>query len=176
MPKVAQDKWHVKRYELVDFIKKNFSTIDAQLNMPICPKEKIYLGKNLYNLKEYIQWYINVFMNQSGKADEMAAEKLRHEKYKADKAMYEAEERAENLLNKDFVLSSISLIISGTKRKFLSWIKRLPPLLAHKSASEIEIILKEELYKILSDLAKGMNAIIPKKRKESREKKEKKNK
>ena len=163
------NEWSISRKKMCEFFEVTWSTIEKRLKMFDCPKEEIVLERNTYDLKAYTNWLLNYFIPKQNKASDMAAEKLRHEKYKADKAMYDAEERANELLSKSEVVSAISFIITGTKNKFLAWIKRLPPLLEHKSAREIEPILQEELYNILSDLAKGMKAIIPKSRKKESE-------
>ena len=130
------------------------------------PKDRVILARNTYDLKAYVQWLIKYYYAVTGK--EMAKEKLRHEKYKADKAMYDAEERARELLPRGEVVSGLSLLFTGVKNKLLGWIKRLPGLLAHKTARDIEELLEQELYVVLSDLSKGIGLLVPKEKKKAR--------
>lgn len=161
---IPDDRWIVSRAELIDLFQSTPDLHDKRFRSPTFPKEKVVLGSNRYNLKEYLWWIFHVLMaNTSG--EEMQKEKLRHEKYKADKAMYDAEERANQLLSRNVVVSGLSLLLSGVKNKLLAWIKRLPGLLANKSAREIEPILEHELYVILFDMSKGIKKLIPKEKK-----------
>ena len=148
----------------MDLFEINWTTHQTRFNNPTFPREKVVLGVNQYDLKEYLSWIINVLYAPT-QNEEMAKHKLRHERYKADKAMYDAEERARQLLPRDEVVSGLSMLLSGTKNKFLAWIKRLPGLLEMKTARQIEPVLERELFIILSELAKGIGVIVPKEKK-----------
>jgi hypothetical protein len=162
---IPDDKWILTRLELTDLFGLHWQTHEARFRAPMFPREDVVLGNNQYDLKAYIEWMINVYFAAKD-SDAMFKEKLRHEKYKADKAMYDAEERARLLLPRDEVVSGLSLLLSGIKNKFLEWVKRMPGLLAMKTARQIEPILQKELFLILSDLAKGIALIVPKMLKE----------
>lgn len=161
---VDPDHWVCSRAEIMDLFPLHWNTHQTRFNGPTFPKEDVVLGNNKYDIKPYINWLINVHYAAINN-EEMAREKLRHEKYKADKAMYDAEERVKRLLPRDEVISGLGLLLTGVKNKFLAWIKRLPGLLAGKTAREIEPILEHELYVILSDLAKGIGLIAPREKK-----------
>lgn len=156
-----ENRWLLTRKEMIAFFApQSWATIHSRMLSPTCPKEKISVGWNQYDVRAYVRW-LEKFLSQENTSAEMAKEKLRHEKYKADKAMYEASERANKLLSRDIVIADISSVISGTKAKFLSWISRLPPLFVNKNTAEIENLLQKELYTILYDLAKGLRAVVP---------------
>lgn len=158
---IPPDKWICSRAEIMDLFEVHWNTHSTRFVSPGFPREQVVLGRNQgYNLKVYLKWLIDVHYGATN-SDAMAKEKLRHEKYKADKAQYDAEERIKLLIPRDEVVRGLGLLLSGIKNKFLAWIKRLPGLLANKSLREIEPILQEELYIILSDLAKGIGVIVP---------------
>lgn len=170
---IPPDKWILTRIELKDLFDIHWMTHQTRFVSPGFPKDEVCIGYNQYDLKPYIKWLINVHYAVTD-STQMAKEKLRHEKYKADKAQYDAEERIKQLLSRDEVVSGLSLLLSGIKNKFLAWVKRLPGLMANKLMRDIEPILQEELYLILSDLASGIRNIAPpeekKKPKEIKEK------
>ena len=166
---VPKDHWIMAPFEIMDLLGGPWETHKKRIHSATFPTERCRIGRSKYDLKVYLEWLLNVHLAVNS-SDQMAKEKLRHEKYKADKAMYDAEERARQLLSRDEVVSGLSLLLTGMKNKFLAWIKRLPGLLANKSAREIEPILEHELYVILSDLAKGIKKLIPKEKKSDKKK------
>ena len=157
---IPPNKWICTRAELIDLFDLHWMTHQSRFVSPGFPKDDVVVGRNQYDIKAYIKWLINVHY-AANDSTAMAKEKLRHEKYKADKAQYDAEERIKQLLSRDEVISGLSLLLSGIKNKFLAWVKRLPPLMANKSTRDIEPILQAELYQILSDLAGGIRKIAP---------------
>lgn len=157
---IPPDKWIVTRIELIDLFDVHWNTHNSRFVAPGFPKDEVVKDYNQYDLKAYLKWMIDVHYAATN-AKAMAKEKLRHEKYNADKAQYDAEERIKQLLSRDEVVSGLSLLLTGIKNKFLAWVKRLPALMANKSTRDIEPILQEELYLILSDLASGIKGMLP---------------
>jgi len=158
---IDQSIWICTRAELLDFFPDlSESNLKKRMNSSDCPAEEIQLGYNKYNLKAYTNWVINRFYAPQGKK-QMDEEKLRYQKYRSDREEYDAKMQRAELLPRVDVQRGLTFIISSVKNKLLRWIKRLPPLLADKSAGEIGPILKKELYIILSDMAAGVEKLMP---------------
>lgn len=170
---IPPDKWICSRIELMDLFSLHWNTHVSRFTSPNFPKEAVCIGRNKYDLKAYLKWLIDVHYGATS-SDAMLREKLRHEKYNADNAQYDAEKKIKKLLSRDEVVSGISLLLSGIKNKFLAWVKRLPALMANKPARDIEPILQEELYLVLSDLASGIRKIVPPEKEKEPEKVKKK--
>lgn len=163
--------WIVGRTEFLEFYEgTQWKMHQKRMNRSDCPEE-VRRGYNAYDIKAYNNWLINVFLKgKKEDIDSMAEEKLRYQKYRADREEMEAKKMAKELLPIKEVQDGLTFALSGLKSKLMAWIKRLPPMLIGHSEKEMAEIIRTELYLILTELSQGIKALMPKKKRGKKKK------
>lgn len=161
-------KWHVSLADLVEFYNApHDSTIRGQIKIEGFPEDcKIKHG--VYNLKKYNDWRIDHFYGDENISTTMAAEKLRYQIAKSNREENRDKKEQGNLLDREQLLQSFSIILTGLRNRFLGWYKTQPPMLISKNEKEMGMILRLETRALLADLAGGVKSILSQKKRKKK--------
>lgn len=155
-------KWHRTLSDMTEFYNIAASTLLERMKAPDFPPIA-KIGKGIYDLKIINDWMIAHFY---GKDEEtcLAAEKLRYQKFRADREQYSAEKERDKLVEVNRVVSGLSFVFTGMRQKLMSWYKSLPPLLIGLEEKEMSIRIREETISLLNELKQGTDLLKPKKK------------
>lgn len=159
-----KNSWRITLNALADFYNVSVPTIKKRINLPDCPPE-VKLSRGQYNLKVFNEFVVQHFYGSEDVSRQMAEEKLRYQKYRSDSMEYEAKKLSGELLPIIEEQEGLAFVITGIKRKFLGWEKRLPPMLKGRNVKEMGAIIKKEIRILLNDLSQGISSIMPERQK-----------
>jgi hypothetical protein len=144
--------FETKLHDVTNFFGITRAAFDKWKQDPTFPKESI-ISRGVYDLKALTQWYLQRFFGSG----ELAAEKLKGQKLKNDKAELELDLQRGELIPKSQVLEEFLKRIYVLKSDLLSIEKRLPP-----NSKEKEIVRKS-VRRILENYSRPTGVLRDKK-------------
>ncbi len=153
------DEIKLTQKELAYLLATHRSTI-SRYEAEGMPKE----GRGAYPLKRVLDWLTARRAELAGEKS-LTAERTRQVSLRNRILQIQGDCLRGELTEKGEVLKELSLLYSSIRITILSWVKRLPPLLAGKSERELTEVLNLEVRRVLTDLANGHNEIARKERK-----------
>lgn len=160
---LPSDRWHRSLSELAEFYNMGKTTLLERMKSPDFPPIA-KVGTGVYDHKIVNDWLIAHFYGNPDDETCLAAEKLRYQKFRADREQYAAEKERDKLVEVSRVVSGLSFVFTGMKQKLMSWYKSLPPLLIGMEEKEMGVKIREETIVLLNDLKQGTDALKPKKK------------
>ncbi len=142
---------------------KNFdislTTIDKWL-LKGCP----YTKKNRqyeFNLPDVIAWHKQYFLSNNNQSSDYQQSKAKKEHYRAELMRLEYEKAEGLLVETEKLRQKLAEMAVILKDALLLWVKRLPPEfgLSAEDQRRISLILKKEIYQILTTFSKGAESL-----------------
>ena len=112
-----------------------------------CPQ----VARGRFDLRSVIKWRDETLLS----SDKMTAAKLEREQAKAKLATLQAKEKEGSLILKNEAVKWVSLLVAECKAALMNFPRRMSPVLAPiADEKEIELLLRQEIWGILRQLAK----------------------
>lgn len=128
--------------------------------MPTFPKTA-EIKHGYYDIKQIYDWYVIYFYGDADTAKQMAQEKLKYQMARSERERLEMEEIKGWLVRKEDFKRKLTEVIVIAKDSLLLWSKTLPPefALKHEDQKRVMRIIDKETKRILTILAKGVEAV-----------------